>query len=619
MERYLSHVKNPASSTGMNAPLRRCPECGGLECLCRPRFFAGQLLTEEELNGLDRYIVAKNRLHNRYLHGWGVVCGLEVVCDDCGDGVVVKPGYSLSPCGDDIIVCRETPVDVCALIDACRKVDVRDCDPPRRGDATCDDASQDWVLAICYQETPKRGVMPLRGGPACGCGPSSGACGCGGGCGCGCGGSHSGQSYGNGRSNGNGHGGHGSATGGCGCGSTTATATASTTRCAPPLQCEPTVLCEGYTFRVYKVPPRTRGDRPSQLGAMGDRFMACLKTFTDAMPDFPNPATPQAQHDWCCATKDALADYFASYPPYDCRLPAAAASIYCPPVNDPNFAAQMSVATQRFLLIGLQVLIGCFCAALIPPCQEPAMDDCVPIAVVTVQMQVDDRGHGGCTVQQICNWTVFRKYATTFPSLQYWLSFLPFGRMLREGLEQFCCLQFAPRRQAQRRAAEARVTGAAGAAGTPGADLGGAAAAAGAEGLGSPSAAFHASAPTMARSRDFLRLALQSLVSAESSREAEELVRGALGQDRPGGGAYLSELESEHLLEFIMLDQMAKPLLRTFAPEAAPSVSAVFETLRGAAASGAAPDLERRIRELTNTVNELRTVVADLQRRRRPR
>src|SRR5687767_2623073 len=216
MNGHLSYVRTPApSAPGTKAPLRHCPQCGGLECLCRPRFFAGQLLTEEELNGLDRYIVAKNRLHNRYLHGWGVVCGLEVVCDDCGDGVIVNPGYALSPCGDDVIVCRETPVDVCRLIDACRKVDVRDCDPPRRDDS-CDDAVQDWVLAICYQETPKRGVMPLRGGPACGCGPHSGACSCGGGGGggsCGCGG----------QKNGNGHGGHAHGA---------ATATMATTRCA---------------------------------------------------------------------------------------------------------------------------------------------------------------------------------------------------------------------------------------------------------------------------------------------------------------------------------------------------------------------------------------------------
>ena len=64
-------------------PRPACPACGGLECLCRPRFFAGQLLTDEDLNRLDHYIVAKNRMHNRHLFGTGVACGLEVVCSVC--------------------------------------------------------------------------------------------------------------------------------------------------------------------------------------------------------------------------------------------------------------------------------------------------------------------------------------------------------------------------------------------------------------------------------------------------------------------------------------------------------------------------------------------------------
>src|SRR6478752_10295708 len=87
-----------------------CPDCGGLECLCRPRFFAGQLLTDEDLNLLDHYIVEKNKLHNRYLHGWGVVCGLEVFCQPCEGQVTVTAGYALSPCGDDIILCANDTV-----------------------------------------------------------------------------------------------------------------------------------------------------------------------------------------------------------------------------------------------------------------------------------------------------------------------------------------------------------------------------------------------------------------------------------------------------------------------------------------------------------------------------
>src|SRR4051812_7846140 len=97
----------------------QCPVCGGLECLCRPRFFAGQLLTDEDLNRLERYMIAKNKLHNRYLHGWGVACGLEVVCHQCQGWVTVTAGYALSPCGDDIVVCRDEAVNVGDLIKQC--------------------------------------------------------------------------------------------------------------------------------------------------------------------------------------------------------------------------------------------------------------------------------------------------------------------------------------------------------------------------------------------------------------------------------------------------------------------------------------------------------------------
>ena len=103
--KYTNRLSLPARSEITKTST--CPECGGLECLCRPRFFAGQLLTEEDLNRLDHYIVEKNKLHNRHLIGWGVVCGLEVECHPCEEQIVVRQGYALSPCGDDIVVCAD--------------------------------------------------------------------------------------------------------------------------------------------------------------------------------------------------------------------------------------------------------------------------------------------------------------------------------------------------------------------------------------------------------------------------------------------------------------------------------------------------------------------------------
>jgi hypothetical protein len=52
-------------------------------CLPLPRFervkyFYGQLLGVREFQSEQSYFFEKHRLHNRYLHGYGVICGLEV-------------------------------------------------------------------------------------------------------------------------------------------------------------------------------------------------------------------------------------------------------------------------------------------------------------------------------------------------------------------------------------------------------------------------------------------------------------------------------------------------------------------------------------------------------------
>src|SRR5271165_4405020 len=72
-----------------------CLACTGLQCLDRTRFFAGQLLTEADLNNDQSYWLAKSRLRNRYLHGWGVVCGLQLVCGPCEGWVTIKTGYAI--------------------------------------------------------------------------------------------------------------------------------------------------------------------------------------------------------------------------------------------------------------------------------------------------------------------------------------------------------------------------------------------------------------------------------------------------------------------------------------------------------------------------------------------
>src|SRR5664279_3328079 len=67
-----------AATQSTSKPGCCCSACAGLECLDRTRFFAGQLLSEADLNNEQSYWLAKSRLHNRYLVGWGVACGLQV-------------------------------------------------------------------------------------------------------------------------------------------------------------------------------------------------------------------------------------------------------------------------------------------------------------------------------------------------------------------------------------------------------------------------------------------------------------------------------------------------------------------------------------------------------------
>ena len=83
-------TSSPPTTTGCGCGCGGCPTCHSLQCLCRPRFFAGQLVTDADFRRLDDYLVGKARLHNRYLHGTGVVCGLEAVCNPCDDTVTVR-------------------------------------------------------------------------------------------------------------------------------------------------------------------------------------------------------------------------------------------------------------------------------------------------------------------------------------------------------------------------------------------------------------------------------------------------------------------------------------------------------------------------------------------------
>ncbi len=79
----------------------------------RVRYFNGMLLGINDFDQEQIYFRAKHRRHNRLLHGWGVVTGLEVTGVGASGGQVsVAPGYALDPCGEEIIIDVPVLVDV---------------------------------------------------------------------------------------------------------------------------------------------------------------------------------------------------------------------------------------------------------------------------------------------------------------------------------------------------------------------------------------------------------------------------------------------------------------------------------------------------------------------------
>jgi hypothetical protein len=416
-----------------------CPACGGLQCLCRPRFFPGQLLTDEDLNRLQRYVIDKNKLHARYLHGWGVASGLEVVCDPCTTSqVVVRTGYALSPCGDDIVVCKDHAVNVCELIDQCRPQTDVVCDPPyQQNPRECRDGVEKWVLAICYDERPSRGITALTGSTDTACCSS---CGCGGSGSCGCNGSSKVSS--------------------------TTTSTASKTRKTYRPQCEPTQICEGYRFTAYKQPKETKLQLPgsvvagtggsgidlifawmyanrARFGPMLERLLCCVIAALELRASFgegkytdPRQAVSAYQ-----GYLDALREFAANFSVHRCAFAdklATEAKAAGAQIDRLRSVRALTSADKTLISSGMRrldyslfdLIAECFCSALLPAGPEPAADNCVPLAVLTVRSR-------DCRVVEICNWEA-RKLLITWRTVGYWLSWLPWPRV-RETIAKLCC------------------------------------------------------------------------------------------------------------------------------------------------------------------------------------
>jgi hypothetical protein len=139
------------------------PEIATLE---RVNYFNRQLLTADDMITERDYFVQKMRRHNRFLHGWGVVCGLLVKASPAAGTpwqVQIGAGYALGPYGDEIYVAQPVLLDLAK----CGPGAATDpCEPSMLVPGTGGIGARIYV-AIKYAECFARPVRAMP--PGCGC------------------------------------------------------------------------------------------------------------------------------------------------------------------------------------------------------------------------------------------------------------------------------------------------------------------------------------------------------------------------------------------------------------------------------------------------------------------
>ncbi len=542
-----------------NTQIDPCPTCGELQCLCRPRFFAGQLLTEEDLNRLDRYIVEKNKLHNRHLHGWGVVGGLEVLCHPCKDRVAVTSGFAISPCGEDIVICKDEEVHICDLIKECKNKERKDweCQPPyntKNQKNGCEENQETWALAVRYDEKPSRGITALPSSNTPGC---CSRCNCEGSSNCGC----SCHERNNGKSN--------------------KVASNMTKRILA--QCEPTIMCESYDYEVFRVPV----DDPNKV-EVGDMFEGIMECFQQLIEVIPNDLAnykdmqPDDLLDLCCRIKLSLETFLIKNPSANCQILEDLAAIVCPPpgqLGREQYRLIFEETLTRIAVVTGDYLLHCLCSGMLPPNPETEEDPRVVLATVTIRKS-------DCKIVKVCNWTTLRKFATTLPNLQYWLSWSPLVRMLRDRLEEICCKVFEQRGKA----AAAQVNA-------------------------SEFAKFRAKPQYATNSKAFSDLLFDSFLQKSSPINAEVLLKGMKGVKDEKGESYLKEVEKENLAPFLLLSQVAQPVLKVMTPDNLKGLITLIQSVIGKKPRKPAKKGVDEITELRFQMDKLRETVEGQQKK----
>jgi hypothetical protein len=376
-----------------------CPTCGGMECIERPRFFSGQLLTDADLDAAQHYVIEKNRLRNRHLVGSGVLCGLAVRCDPC-DGIVnIEPGYAIDCCGNDVVVCEEASFDVIRYLETCLREEDPACNGKIKHKPTrCDDRPREYCLVVSYEEQQSRPMTVLGRGDGCSTG-----------------------------------------------------------------RCEPSRTRESFRLDLIESEDEKRerfqlGGMPGKVLACAQEIIPRMRTFSERLEEASKlsndlPAYHAAVFDIYCDMTSFVEDLYADGPAVRCNLQAELDKEVNQfpelPANEQDreeYLRNVYTAVLRMYVRIIQYMIDCLCDAMLVPCGECNDDHSVLLACLTV---CDGK------VIEICN--TVRHQVVSGVSMNYWLQ--PLYDIVHTLLVELCC-EFDPatlmRRLDRRAAADVR-------------------------------------------------------------------------------------------------------------------------------------------------------------------
>ena len=134
--------------------------------LQRLRFFAGRVLTADDLKLEQDYFLKKLQRHNRSLHGFGIVSGLEVTVSS--KQIVIREGLALDCEGNELLIESTQTLGLPATLESCTTayVSIRYAEHGCRPDSTVAAGEpatiQEGFETVFAQENYNRGHRHLR-------------------------------------------------------------------------------------------------------------------------------------------------------------------------------------------------------------------------------------------------------------------------------------------------------------------------------------------------------------------------------------------------------------------------------------------------------------------------